>query len=86
MYATRIDDGLNADHTVAINDALAASGVMYEPPTAQELYRVRAAIFNTDVVAKHIVVCTRIRFVREICRLYTDGNTVGGLHLHGVKI
>lgn len=86
MDAPRIDDGLNSDHAVAIHHTLAASRVMDQPASAQQLYGVRTAVFNTDMVAKRIVVCSRIRLVSEIYRLYTDGNAIGGLHLHGVKI
>lgn len=86
MHFTGRQHGLKAHDTFTFHFAQHAVGIHDHPMAAQQLNRMRTAVFNGDVVTKNKFSFPWIRVSREVFRLYADGDVVGGERFHIPKL
>jgi len=85
VLLTAADNGLHADHALALNLAVAAVAVENMPVAAVQLHREGIVIFDGNTVGEHELRLQRVRVILLIERLHADLNTLRNHTDHKIR-
>ncbi len=86
MALAGCQDGLLTHYTVAFYFPNLTIRILDDPVAAQQLNRVRAAIFNGNMITKNKFLSPLVGVLGQILRLYANSDAVGSQDFHHVWV